>query len=204
MKRVLIACEGSQIVCNEFRKLGYEAYSCDLKDCSGRHPEWHIKGNVLKYLNENWDLMVAHPPCTYLSVASAGWINIRPERKDKMKKAALFFKKLLNADIEKIAIENPVIYLDAIKIIKQKYNQIIEPYQFGEPYKKRTCLWLKNLPELKPTKIVKPLTYWVNSSSNYRGFNKLSNKGLHRNPVDRSKSFKGIAKAMAKQWGDTL
>jgi len=208
---VLIACEFSGIVREAFRKKGHKAWSCDLlpTELPGRH----IQHDVLDVIYQNerdisfkgvphsFDLLIAHPPCTYLSVASAGWINRRPERKQQMVVAAKFFKKLLDAPIEKICIENPLIYLDAIKIIGKKYNQIIEPYQFGEPYKKRTCLWLKNLPELKPTKIVEPHTYWVNSSSNYREGKKLSNKGIHRSKKERSRTFKGIAEAMAEQWG---
>jgi len=197
--RVLIACEFSGIVREAFTKKGHDAWSCDILPCE--IPGNHIQDDVLNHLNKNWDLLIAHPPCTYLSVAGAGWINRRPERKQQMVIAANFFKKLLDAPIEKICIENPLIYLDAIKIIGKKYNQIIEPYHFGESYKKRTCLWLKNLPELKPTKIVEPHTYWVNSSSNYRKGKKLSNKGIHRSKKERSRTFKGIADAMAEQWG---
>lgn len=212
--RVLIACEFSGIVREAFKKKGHDAWSCDL--LSTEIPGKHIKHDVLDIIYQNereinfkdvphsFDLMIAHPPCTYLSVAGAGWINRRPERKKQMEEGAIFFKKLLDAPIEKICIENPVIYLAATKIIGKTYNQIIEPYQFGEPFKKRTCLWLKNLPELKPTNIVEPDTYWVNSSSNYRQGKKLSNKGIQRSQKERGRTFKGIAEAMAEQWGDVV
>lgn len=219
VKKILIACEESQAVCIEFRKLGFEAYSCDLLPCSGGHPEWHFQGDVLDLLGEQfrmptqdgiehdidrWDLMIAHPPCTYLSVASAGWERRRLERRTKRMEAAAFFKALLNAGIPRICIENPVMFLDAREFIGKKYDQVIEPFQFGEPFKKRTCLWLKNLPKLEPTDIVEPTTYWVNSSSNYRNGKKLSNKGIQRDQQLRSKTFPGIAKAMAEQWSKVI
>ena len=198
--KVLIACEESQEVCKAFRALGHEAFSCDILPCSGGHPEWHIRDDVLKHLNDGWDLMIAHPPCTYLSTAGASWLKRRPERKNKMKEAALFFKKLLEAPIDKICVENPTIFWDARFIIGSSHNQVIEPYMFGDPYKKKTCLWLKNLPKLQASNEVKPENYWVNSSSNYKGKLKLGTKG-QRDPKMRSKTFPGIAKAMAEQWG---
>lgn len=208
--KVLVACEESQAICKAFREAGHEAYSCDVQPCTGGHPEWHIQEDIEYVLQENgewkddldWDLMIAHPPCTYLSVAGAGWINRKPERKELMRRACIFFEMLWNAPIDKICIENPVIYKATRRLIGAEPAQTIEPYQFGEPYKKRTCLWLKNLPLLKPTKIVKPTTYWVNSSSNYRKGHKLSNKGIHRDKKNRAKTFTGIAKAMAQQWGN--
>lgn len=197
--KVLVACEFSGIVRDAFRAKGHDAWSCDLLPTE--KPGQHIQGDVLEILNNGWDLMIAHPPCTHLSVAGAGWLRKRPERLDMMERVARFFKALLDTDIPKICIENPVIFLKAIEIIGKKYDQIIEPYQFGEQFKKRTCLWLKNLPLLKPENIVEPTIYWVNSSSNYRPGHKLSNKGLHRNQKKRSITFQGIANAMANQWG---
>lgn len=197
--RVLIGCEFSGIVRDVFRAKGHDAWSCDLLPTE--KPGQHIKGDVLEILNQGWDLMIAHPPCTYLSVAGACWLKRRPERLEYMETSALFFKNLLDADIPQICIENPVIFLKAIEIIGKKYDQIIEPCQFGEPFKKRTCLWLKNLPLLQPENIVEPTTYWVNSSSNYQTGHKLINKGLHRNQKKRSVTFQGIANAMAEQWG---
>jgi hypothetical protein len=214
--KVLVACEESQAVCKVFRELGHEAYSCDILPCSGGHPEWHIQCNVLDIIGDGdkaiplqnqeyifiqqWDLMIAHPPCTYLSNAGAGWDKRKPERIELRKEAISFFLKLLNAPIPKICVENPVMLGIAKKEIGN-YSQIIEPYYFGHQYKKKTCLWLKNLPLLKKTNQVIPNMYWVNSSSNYRKTAKMSNKGKARSSIERSKTFPGIAKAMAEQWG---
>lgn len=153
--RVLVACEESQEVCKAFRELGHEAYSCDIQDCSGGHPEWHLKQDVLPLLNEEWDLIIAHPPCTYLSNAGArhlyphGLLNM--ERYEKGLEAKEFFMKFLNCKCKKVCVENPL----PSKIFRlPDYSQIIQPYEFGHPYKKKTLLWLKNLPPLKPTCIV--------------------------------------------------
>ena len=194
--KILIACEESQIVCKEFRAKGHEAYSCDILPPSGGHPEWHIQDDVLKHLDEGWDMMIAHPPCTYLSNAAArflyqggeGVLNI--ERFKEGKKAARFFLELLNAPIEKISVENPI----PSTIFKlPRYTQIIQPYQFGHPVQKKTCLWLKNLPLLKPTKIMeKPQSTKV--AGNW------FNKGGKERQMNRAKTFQGIADAMAEQW----
>lgn len=192
--KILIACEESQEVCKAFRAKGHEAYSCDILPCSGGHPEWHIQGDVLKHLNDGWDMMIAHPPCTYLSNVAApilfkgGVLN--EERYKKGLKAKRFFMKLLNAPIEKIAVENPT-QSTIFKI--PKYTQAIQPYEHGDPFKKRTCLWLKNLPKIVPTNIVKgePTTVpgnWYNKAGKNRA-------------IIRSKTFPGIAKAMVEQWG---
>jgi len=187
--KVLIACEESQEVCKAFRELGHDAFSCDIIPCSGGHPEWHIQDDVLKHLNDGWDLMVAHPPCTRLCNSGVCWLEKRGLWKD-MEKGALFFKRLLNANIPMKCIENPIPHKYALKIIGKKYNQIIQPYQFGHGESKATCLWLSNLPELKPT-------------NNVPG----REQRLHRLPPSkdraklRSKTFPGIAKAMAEQWG---
>lgn len=192
--RVLVACEESQRVCISFRELGHEAYSCDIQECSGGHPEWHIQDDVLNHL-EGWDLIIAHPPCTYLSNAGASCLfkdgKLNDERYQKGLLGKEFFLKLYNAPCSKICIENPV----PSKIYKlPKYTQIIEPYYFGEKYKKKTCLWLKGLPPLVPTKIVNnPIP-----TNNAIWFNNGSKE--ERQKV-RSKTFWGIARAMAYQWG---
>lgn len=221
--RVLIACEESQRVCIEMRKLGHEAYSCDIQEPSGGHPEWHILGDVMEVLNPRfykefggikfstmdrqthivyrWDLIIAHPPCTYLTAASAVRLfdsnhNIKDKKRYwEGRKAKLFFKQLLNADCEKIAVENPV----PLKIWDlPKYNQIIQPYMFGDPWQKKTCLWLKGLPKLNPTYIVEPKGYWIGAHGKDKAPNGMI-KGF-RDKKTRSKTFPGIAKAMAEQW----
>jgi hypothetical protein len=197
--KILIACEESQAVCIEMRRLGHEAYSCDIQECSGGHPEWHIKGDALELLKMKWDMIIAHPPCTYLSAAGAqrlfnkGGIVKDPERFASGVTAAEFFMAFLNADCPRIAVENPV----PLKCFGlPKYSQIIEPYQFGHPWQKRTCLWLKGLPPLTPTEIVKPTGFWVQrSGQRAKGFS-----GGHRSKKMRSKTFPGIAKAMSEQW----
>lgn len=196
--KVLIACEESQTECIAFRKLGIEAYSCDILPCSGGHPEWHIQDDVRKYLSENWDLIIAHPPCTYLSKAGScrmyqkGIIN--KERFELAIAAREFFMMFYNSSCPKVAIENPV----PLRIVElPPYNQIIQPYQFGDPWIKTTCLWLKNLPLLFATDLCTPIGNWVYTSSYKKG----SVKGV-RSSYMRSKSFSGIAAAMAHQWGN--
>ena len=187
---VLIACEFSGIVRDAFKARGHDAWSCDLLPTE--RPGQHIQGDVLEILDEGWDLMIAHPPCTYLCRHRARWNKQKDVR--YRKEAKEFFMQLLNASIDKICIENPV---PLRKSKLPKYNQIIQPYQFGHDYSKRTCLWLKNLPELKPTKIVE-LTYYT-TPSGYKytaGWYKTP-----RNSRDRSRTFQGIAAAFAEQWG---
>jgi hypothetical protein len=199
--RVLIACEESQTVCKAFRELGHEAFSCDILPCSGGKPEWHIQDNVLNHLNDGWNLMIAHPPCTFLSLVGAAWIKRRPERIPKMYEAIDFFKKLQNAPIKMKCIENPMIFKKARELLGEP-TQIIEPYFFGDAFKKRTCLWLSNLPKLEKTNEVLPEYYLV--SSGIRKNHKLSFKLEQRGSKNRSKTFPGIAKAMAEQWGKEL
>jgi len=194
--KVLIACEESQRVCNAFREIGHEAYSCDILPCSGGHPEWHIQDNVLNHLEEGWDLIIAHPPCTYLS--NAGAVHLYPkgklneERYKKGLEGKSLFMKLLNSNIPKICVENPI----PSKIFKlPKYTQTIQPFYFGHPFKKKTCLWLKNLPLLEPTNIITEC-----QSTKVAG--NWFNKGGKDRQKNRSKTFEGIAKAMAKQWGN--
>lgn len=214
--KILVACEESQRVCIAFRERGHEAYSCDLQEPSGGHPEWHVLGDVLLILPggcfstmdgcnhkiDKWDMIIAHPPCTYLSAASA----VRLFNKDhcikdmdrycKMQDAAEFFKRFLEANADRIAIENPV-PLRAAGL--PGYSQIIEPYWFGDPWQKRTCLWLRGLPLLYPTDIVEPKGYWIGSHGHDKAKFGMS-KGF-RDQKTRSKTFPGIALAMAEQWG---
>ena len=192
--KVLIACEESQAVTKEFRKLGHEAYSCDILECSGGHPEWHLQQDVTELLREKWDMIIAFPPCTYLSNAGARFLYpkgiLNKERYKKGLIAREFFMKFYNANCEKIAIENPV----SSSIFElPKHNQYIQPWEFGHPFKKRTKLWLKGLPKLKPTNIVE-----VSESTKIAG--NWFNKGGKERQVNRSKTFQGIADAMADQW----
>lgn len=193
--KVLVACEESQRVCIAFREKGHEAYSCDIEPCSGGHPEWHIQDDVLKHLNKDWDLIIAHPPCTYLSNAGARFLYpkgvLNEERYKKGLEAKEFFMKLYNANCPKICVENPV----SSKIYNMpKHTQEIQPYYFGHPFKKKTRLWLKGLEPLKPTNIVE-----VSESTKIAG--NWFNKGGKERQKNRSKTFEGIAKAMAEQWG---
>jgi len=197
--KILIACEESQEVCKAFRLLGHEAYSCDILPCSGGHPEWHIQGDaVAEAYSGKYDMMIAHPPCTYLSNAGARFLYpkgvLNKERLALGMEAKAFFIDMLNAPIEKICVENPV--QSSVYGIR-KYDQSIEPYHFGHPYKKKTCLWLKNLPKLEPTEILeKPQSTKI--AGNW------FNKGGKERQKNRSKTFPGIAKAMAEQWGTLI
>lgn len=213
--KILIACEESQAVAIEFRKLGFEAYSCDIQDQSGGFPEWHIKADVLEVINQGWDVMIAFPPCTHLAVSGAAWFN--QKRKDgRQKEGIKFFMKMVNAPIKHIAIENP------IGIMSKEYrkpNQIIHPYYFGDPTSKATCLWLKNLPLLKHNKEidlfnqsstwVKPkfTEYFCKKTGKTKRYSTTADKwykNAEYRSKERSKTFPGIANAMAKQWGEYL
>ena len=219
--KILVACEESQAVTIELRRLGHEAYSCDIQDCSGGHPEWHIKGDVLRLLNGDcyfetmdgfahvivgkWDMIIAHPPCTFLTTAGAIRLydknhNIKDlERFKKGQEAAAFFMAIWNADCPRIAIENPL----PMKIWGlPPYSQITEPCFHGDPWRKRTCLWLKNCPPLLPTEIVEAQGLWVGSTSGRRDSTVYSRYKLRskRDQKTRSKTFPGIARAMAEQW----
>lgn len=231
--KVLVACEESQAVTIELRKLGHEAYSCDIEPCSGGHPEWHIMEPVENVMNgggfyvlsdddfdnfiklDKWDMIIAFPPCTYLTSAGTRHYSLRMNSLEKVEarikereKAVEFFMMFANADCERIAIENPVGYMNTHW---RKPNQIIHPYYFGDNAKKRTCLWLKGLPELKPTNMLpepEPMYVcegekckgkkigWCEGMRNIKGGQKERAKA-------RSKTFPGIAKAMAEQWGGT-
>ena len=194
--RVLIACEFSGIVREAFRARGHDAWSCDLLPTE--IPGQHIQDDVLKHLNDGWDMMIAHPPCRYLSNACIEAFSRQPERTQKMLKAARFFNSLLKASIPHIAVENPIQHGLAREHIR-KYDQKIQPYYFGEPQKKTTCLWLKNLPELKPTKIVEVKPRAIYTKADGRKYYCWYHQG--KNSHERSRSFKSIARAMAAQWG---
>ena len=204
--KVLVACEESQAVCKEFRKLGHEAYSCDIVPCSGGHPEWHLQQDVLPLLKEKWDMIIAFPPCTYLTVTGNRWFNIdrygeKAIQRHKDRKDAIdFFMAFANADCERIAIENPVGIMSSEW---RKPNQIINPWQFGDAFEKKTCLWLKGLPELKPTNIVeKPPRVKFESGKTMPGwYADAWHLPKEERAKLRSKTFPGIARAMAEQWG---
>ena len=200
--KILVACEESQTVTIELRKLGHEAYSCDLQPCSGGHPEWHIHGDVLDVINQGWDMMIAHPTCTYLTNSGVRWLwnkdgSENKQRWNDLKEGAAFFKALLNAPIPLIAIENPIPHKYATELIGKKYDQLIQPYHFGHRESKATCLWLKGLPKLQPTNDVKHLWKALPKSIGQR-IHYLS-PGPERAKL-RSKTFLGIAAAMAEQW----
>jgi len=206
--KVLIACEESQAITIEMRKLWIEAYSCDIVECSWLYPEWHIQSDAIKEAYSwKYDMMIAHPPCTYLSVSGLHWNNKNKERAKKTEEALKFVKKLMDAPIEKIAIENPI---SCISTRIRKPDQIINPYNFWDNASKKTCLWLKNLPILKHTNYIEPRIVnwkkrWNNQMDN--GQNITLNekwKVVWWNTDEikklRSKTFPWIAKAIAEQW----
>jgi len=220
--KVLIACEESQAVCIEFRKLGFDAFSCDIQDCSGGHPEWHIQDDVLKVINDGWDLMIAFPPCTYLTVTANAWFKEQPLRKsgalvgqarEQAREQAIdFFMHFVNAPIKHIAIENPI---GVMSSLYKKPTQIIQPFYFGDTSRKSTCLWLKNLPKLYHNKRinlfddhvthVEPDIYTFKNGKGTcsRDYMYALSSGQDRAKI-RSKTFPGIAKAMAEQWSKYL
>lgn len=217
---VLVCCEESQRVAIAFRERGHEAFSCDIQECSGGHPEWHIKGDVVRLINGHcrfetmdgtpheiegkWDLLICHPPCTFLSNAGACRLypkkgQIDPDRYAKGLKAKEFFLKFWNADCDRICIENPT----PMRVFElPPYTQAIQPYEYGHPFTKRTCLWLKGLPKLVPTEVVEPLGPYV--CGNAEIWKKQAANGIvygkEKSAKHRSKTFEGIAKAMAEQW----
>lgn len=201
--RILAACEESQAVTVEFRKRGHEAYSCDIEPCLGGHPEWHIQVDALELLKMKWDMIIAFPPCTYLSNAGARHLwkdhELNQERYEKGLLAKEFFMQFYKADCEKIAIENPT--PSKIYELPEK-SQVIQPYQFGHPYTKRTQLWLKGLPQLEPTKIVEPIAALCPSGS-YSKKHDERHRGIFAadRARNRAKTFPGVARAMAEQWG---
>ena len=218
--KVLVACEESQRVCSAFRARGHEAYSCDIIECSGGHPEWHIMEDCLPLINgnctfktmdgeehhvEKWDLLIAHPPCTYLTVTGNRWFNVEKygdkarERIKLREEAKEFFMKFANADCDKIMIENPV---GVMSTAWRKPDQIVQPYYFGDPFEKRTCLWLKGLPKLKKTNEVEPepRIKYASGCTMPAWYANLPPKDRAK---ERSKTFPGFAEAMAEQWGDS-
>lgn len=222
--KVLVACEESQRVCIAFRERGHEAYSCDLLEPSGGHPEWHILDDCVKNLSgggfmtmdgeshhvDRWDLIIGHPPCTYLSNAGAARLfrnvhdgEFQMVNVERLKKGILgrdLFMSILNANCDKVAVENPI---PSGIFCMPKPQQIIQPYEFGEPYTKKTCLWLKGIPGLLPTEIVRPVGPWI--CGNVDVWHRQQEKGIvygkEKSSRHRSKTFQGIAKAMADQWG---
>lgn len=219
---VLIACEESQAVYRAFREKGHNAFSCDIIECSGGHPEWHIMQDVIPLLNGNcefetvdglkyyidgkWDMIIAFPPCTYLTVTGNRWFNVEKygdkaiQRMKDREQAIAFFMQFVNARCERIAIENPI---GCMSTQYRKADQVIQPYEYGHSARKSTCLWLKNLPLLQPTQIVEPEIYYyiakngrIKSDSKWR-----SQCSKEERAKVRSKTFPGIAKAMAEQWG---
>jgi len=184
--RVLVACEFSQIVTKAFREKGHEAFSCDLLPTEGT-PDWHIQDDVLKHLDENWDMMIAFPPCTYLCNSGVRWLHTMPGRFDNMILASEFFYKIWNSGIEKICVENPIPHKQAML---PAYSQIIQPWQFGHGETKATCLWLKGLAELQPTNIVDGREARIHRMP----------PSKHRSR-DRSRTYQGFAEAMTSQWG---
>ena len=202
--RVLLACEESQAVCKEFRRLGHEAYSCDIKPCSGGRPEWHIEDDVLQVLVDDWDMVIAFPPCTYLTVTGNRWFNVerygekallRHELRDE---AAAFFIELATTSAPKVAIENPV---GVMSTKWRKPDQIIQPWQFGDAAEKKTCLWLRGLEPLNIGPVVEPPPRrFFKSGKSMPAWYADAWHSEDRATI-RSKTFPGIARAMAEQWG---
>ena len=196
--KILVACEESQAVTKRLRVLGHEAYSCDIQECSGGHPEWHIFGDVVPELEKHWDMLIAFPPCTDLAVSGAAWFE--EKRKDGRQQASIdFFMLFANANCERIAIENPVGIMSSQW---RKPDQIIQPYWFGDEAQKTTCLWLKGLPKLEPTKMVGKGEFITHKSGKTKP--KWFADAFKLSPSERrkvrSKTFDGIAQAMAEQW----
>lgn len=218
---ILVACEESQAVCKAFRDKGHNAFSCDILECSGGFPEWHIKDDVLSLLDGcctfvtmsgqvfsvvKWDMIIAFPPCTYLTVTGNSWFDLKRYGKNAVQRyydrihAIEFFMEFALCDCDKVAIENPVGIMSGVF---RKPNQIIHPYMFGDAERKSTCLWLKGLPELIPTDIVEPNVVKYKNGKGTDSKWHVETLGL---PADvrsrlRSKTFPGIARAMAEQWG---
>jgi hypothetical protein len=204
--KILLACEESQAVTMAFREKGHEAYSCDLLPCSGGHPEWHLQQDVTELLEQKWDMIIAFPTCTYLTVTGNRWFNVDRygekaiERIESRKEAVKFFMLFANANCDKIVIENPVGIMSSEW---RKPDQIINPFQFGDPFEKKTCLWIKGLLNLQPTNIVKPAdrTFFASGKSMPAWYAEAWKLPKEQRSTLRSKTFPGIAKAMADQWG---
>lgn len=203
--RILVACEESQAVTIELRRLGHEAYSCDIEPCSGGHPEWHLQEDLAGLLNREWEMIIAFPPCTYLTVTGNRWFNVERygekaiKRYQDRKEAVDFFMAIANADCPRIAIENPVGHMSTAW---RKPDQIIHPYHFGDAFEKKTCLWLKGLPVLKNTNTVEPpkRTEFKSGKTMPAWYAEAWSLPKAERAKLRSKTFQGIAKAMAEQW----
>ena len=201
-QRILIACEESQEVCKAFREKGFEAFSCDILPCSGGHPEWHLQEDVVPLLEKDWDMVLAFPPCTHLAVSGAR--HFAKKIKDGRQQQGIdFFMEFANCKCPKVVIENPV----GIMSTKwRKPDQIIQPFQFGEPFRKTTCLWIKGLPQLKSTNVVDEgeQVRFNSGKSMPKWYSDAFRLPPKERAIVRSKTFPGIAKAMAEQWGDYL
>jgi hypothetical protein len=207
--KILVACEESQTVTKAFRNLGHEAYSCDTEPCSGGHPEWHLQQDVIHLLQERWDMIIAHPPCTFLTNTGNAWFfdpktktephPKYPNRRLDQQDAVKFFLEFPKANSPKICIENPIGYMNTHY---RKPDQIVHPNWFGHDASKATCLWLFGLPNLLPTNIVEVTKTQTSTGKKYDQWywdtSKL--KGKERSKI-RSKTFQGVADAMANQWG---
>jgi site-specific DNA-cytosine methylase len=204
--RILIACEESQVVTKQFRLKGHEAYSCDIIPTSGDNPEWHLQQDVTELLSQDWDMIIAFPPCTYLTVTGNRWFDIEKygdkaiKRHADRKDAISFFMGFANANCDKVVIENPI---GVMSSEWRKPNQIINPYQFGDAFEKKTCLWIKGLPSLESTNDVKPpeRTRFKSGKSMPTWYAEAWKLPKEERAKLRSKTFPGIAKAMAEQWG---
>lgn len=196
----LVACEESQAVTIELRRAGVEAYSCDILPCSGGHPEWHIESDVSPIINRGWDMIIAFPPCTHLAVSGSRWFK-QKIADGRQQHAIDFFMSIANADCERIAIENPV---GVMSSAWRKPDQIIHPYEYGDPVSKKTCLWLKGLPLLRPTNVVDPGKFVTMDSGKQMSewYRQTFNLPKHMRASVRSKTFPGIANAMATQWSN--
>ena len=223
--KILVACEESQAVTKELRELGHEAYSCDLLETSGVHPEWHVQADVLKlvngvcyfqtcdgrlhYISSKWDMIIAFPPCTYLTVTGNRWFNVAKygekaiKRMEDRKVAIDFFLAFATADCDKVAIENPV---GVMSTEWRKPDQIISPFMFGDPLEKKTCLWLKGLPLIEPTEIVDvpPRVRYKSGKTMSAWYADAVSLPKEERSRVRSKTFPGIAKAMAEQWAGKI
>lgn len=203
--KVLVACEESQTVCKAFRDAGHEAYSCDIQECSGGHPEWHIVGDAVDVAyGSEWDLIIAHPPCTYITNSGVRHLytkngNRNADRWFRLKDSCSFFKKFLDHPCPRIAIENPIPHKYAVELIGRKYDQLVQPWMFGHMEQKATCFWLKGLPKLDQENNVKEEMMKLPKSERQR-IHYLS-PGPERAKL-RSKTFEGLAQAMVNQWGE--
>ncbi|MFT5760510.1 MAG: hypothetical protein ACI9LM_005297 [Alteromonadaceae bacterium] len=205
--KILVACEESQAVTKEFRIRGHEAFSCDLLDCSGGHPEWHLKTDLIELLNQDWDMILAFPPCTFLTVTGNRWFDIEKYGDKAIKRhqdradAVSFFMSIANSKCLKIAIENPV---GVMSTNWRKPDQIVNPYQFGDAFEKKTCLWLKGLPNLENTNEVLPpeRTKFASGKTMPAWYADAWKLPKEERAKLRSKTFPGIAEAMADQWGE--